>query len=178
MNAKDNLFIGNSMSVRNLEKFVPNIDNKINIFSNRGASGIDGLIATGIGISYFNKKNKTNIILGDISFFYDSNSLLIAKQQNININIFIMNNSGGQIFNQLPYAQKNDKNFEKFWITPVNLNIKSICETYNANYFCIKSIKEIKTNFNHLLSQDGINIFEVICNEKNIFNIDSELTKI
>ena len=60
----------------------------------------------------------------------------------------------------------------------MNLNIKSICETYNANYFCIKSIKEIKTNFNHLLSQDGINIFEVICNEKNIFNIDSELTKI
>ena len=56
MNANDNLFIGNSMSIRNLEKFVPNIDNKINIFSNRGASGIDGLIATGIGISNFNKK--------------------------------------------------------------------------------------------------------------------------
>ena len=178
MNANDNLFIGNSMSVRNLEKFVPNIYNKINIFSNRGASGIDGLIATGIGVSYYDKENKTNIILGDISFFYDSNSLLIAKQQNININIIIMNNNGGQIFNQLPYAQKNDKNFEKFWITPANLNIKSICETYNANYFCIKSIKEIKTNFDHLLSQDGINIFEVICNEKNIFNIDSELTKI
>ena len=178
MNTNDNLFIGNSMSVRNLEKFVPNINKKINIFSNRGASGIDGLIATGIGISYFDKKNKTNIIIGDISFFYDFNSLLIAKQQNININIIIMNNSGGQIFNQLPYARKNDKNFEKFWITPVNLNIKSICETYNANYFCIKSIKEIKTHFDSVLNQSGINIFEIICNEKNIFNIDSELTKI
>ena len=178
MSVNDNLFIGNSMSVRNLEKFVPNIDKKINIFSNRGASGIDGLIATGIGVSYYSKKNKTNIILGDISFFYDSNSLLIAKQQNININIFIMNNNGGQIFNQLSYARKNDKDFEKFWITPVNLNIKSICDTYNANYFRINSIKEIKTNFNSVLNQDGINIFEVICNEKNIFNIDSELTKI
>ena len=47
----------------------------------------------------------------------------------------------------------------------------------NANYFCIKSIKEIKTNFDSLLNQDGINIIEVVCNE-NIFNIDSELTKI
>ena len=103
---------------------------------------------------------------------------MIAKQQNININIFIMNNNGGQIFNQLSYARKNDKDFEKFWITPVNLNIKSICDTYNANYFRINSIKEIKINFNSILNQDGINIFEVICNEKNIFNIDSELTKI
>ena len=59
-------------------------------------------------------KNKTNIILGDISFFYDSNSLLIAKQQNININIFIMNNSGGQILINFLMHKKMIKTLKNF----------------------------------------------------------------
>ena len=85
----DNLFIGNSLPVRTLEKFCPNLDKKIMVYSNRGASGIDGLIATAIGTAY-SHTSKTTLILGDISFFYDSSSLLIANKYKIDINIIVI----------------------------------------------------------------------------------------
>ena len=171
----DNLFIGNSMCVRNLDQFCPNIDKKINLYSNRGASGIDGLIATAIGTAHVNKKTKTTLIIGDVSFFYDSNSLLIAKQQNISINIIVINNNGGQIFNTLPYAKKDIKNFEKYWETPVDLSIKKICDLYDANYSFFDSIGKINSQLNSTFKKPGINIIEIKCDKKNNLKIEKEI---
>jgi 2-succinyl-5-enolpyruvyl-6-hydroxy-3-cyclohexene-1-carboxylate synthase len=168
----NNLFIGNSLPIRNLENFCPNINKKINVYSNRGASGIDGLIATAIGTTYHNQESKTALIIGDISFFYDSNSLLIANKYQLNINIIILNNNGGQIFNKLPYAKNNIKDFEDFWITPIDLEIKQISKLYNANYFSLDSIESIQKKLTKIMSKSGINIIEIPCDPKTIFNID------
>ena len=59
---KDNLFIGNSLSIRMLEQYTQNIDKTIRVYSNRGASGIDGLIATALGISFINHAHRNIII--------------------------------------------------------------------------------------------------------------------
>ena len=167
-----NLFIGNSLPIRNLENFCPNINKKINIHSNRGASGIDGLIATAIGTTCNDKKTKTTLIIGDISFFYDSNSLLIANKYKLNINIIIINNNGGQIFNKLPYAKNNIKDFEEFWITPIDLDIKQISKLYNANYFCLNSIQNIQKKLTKIINKSGINIIEIPCSPNTTFDID------
>ena len=168
----DNLFIGNSLAIRNLDNFCPNVNKKINIYSNRGASGIDGLIATAIGTTHNNKKSKTTLIIGDISFFYDFNSLLIANKYKLNINIIILNNNGGQIFNQLPYAKNNIKGFEEFWITPIDLDIKQISKLYNANYFCLKSIQNIQKRLKNIIKKHGINIIEIPCIPNTTFDIN------
>ena len=168
----NNLFIGNSLPIRNLENFCPNINKKINVYSNRGASGIDGLIATAIGTTCHNQESKTTLIIGDISFFYDSNSLLIANKYQLNINIIILNNNGGQIFNKLPYAKNNIKDFEDFWITPIDLEIKQISKLYNANYFSLDSIESIQKKLTKIMSKSGINIIEIPCDPKTTFNLD------
>ena len=54
-----------------------NINHHINMYSNRGASGIDGLIATSLGVAY-KSKNRTTLLIGDLSFIYDQSSLLIV----------------------------------------------------------------------------------------------------
>ena len=77
--------IGNSSPIRDLDKFTFNNSSKINIFSNRGASGIDGIISTSIGLSLNQKKNNF-LILGDISFFYDVSALINHMQISINLN--------------------------------------------------------------------------------------------
>ena len=175
IDSNDNLFIGNSMCVRNLDKFCPNINKKINLYSNRGASGIDGLIATAIGTAHVNKKTKTTLIIGDVSFFYDSNSLLIAKQQKININIIVINNNGGQIFNTLPYAKKDIKDFKDYWITPIDLSIKKVCDLYDANFTSFDSIEQINNQLNSIFKTPGINIIEIKCDKKNNFRIEKEI---
>ena len=78
-----NLMIGNSSPIRDLDKFTFNSSSKINVFSNRGASGIDGIISTSIGLALEQKKHNF-LILGDISFFYDLSALLSHKEISIN----------------------------------------------------------------------------------------------
>ena len=54
---KDHLFIGNSSPIRSFNKFTGKLKNEIQTFTNRGASGIDGIISTALGISFINDKN-------------------------------------------------------------------------------------------------------------------------
>ena len=172
---RDNLFIGNSLPIRNLEKFCPNSDKKINIYSNRGASGIDGLIASALGASYHNKTQRNILILGDISFFYDMNALLLANLYNLNLNIIIINNNGGKILKTLPYSKNIDKSLESFWTTPIDLNIKESSKLYKANYSSLKSIEDIKNKLDTNLNIKGINIIEIECDFRNTQDIDNEI---
>ena len=71
------------------------------VYTNRGASGIDGLLATACGIAA-HKKQPTTLIIGDLSQLHDLNSLAIAAKQSSPLVIVILNNDGGNIFNLLP----------------------------------------------------------------------------
>ena len=75
---------------------MPTSCNKIKIFSNRGASGIDGIISTGLGISAIDSEKNNLILLGDLSLYHDMNGLL-ASQYGINVTIVVINNGGGGI---------------------------------------------------------------------------------
>lgn len=140
--ANSNLFIGNSLPVRDLDFFSSVTNKEINIFQNRGASGIDGIIASSLGIAV-ESKQQTFLIVGDLSFYYDLNSLLIAKQFEIPLKIILINNNGGAIFNYLPIS-KQKHIFKKYFLTPVNFNVKKISESFGINYKLIKSLNELK----------------------------------
>ena len=114
-------------------------DKSITIHSNRGVSGIDGIISTAIGISLDNKS--TALIIGDVSFFYDISSLINNLNNNINLKIFIINNNGGHIFDRLD-GLKFEKNYKNYWLTPTVANIENAAKLYECNYTRID-----KTNF-------------------------------
>ena len=156
-----NLIIGNSSPIRDLDKFTFNKSLNINIFANRGASGIDGLISTSLGIS-LHKQSHTFLILGDISFFYDMSSLSIAIP--CNLTIIILNNKGGHIFDRLEGLSK-EKDYSKYWLTPQDLNIRSIANAFKCNYAQINYRELRKEKFKVFLDK-GINLIEI--------NIDSE----
>ena len=179
---KSNLMIGNSSPIRDLDKFTFNDSLGVNIFSNRGVSGIDGLISTSIGISMNNKKNNF-LILGDISFFYDVSSLINHASIASNLTIFILNNHGGQIFNRLE-GLKNEKKYKQHWLTPINLNIKDLAEAFKCGYFKISS-KTYK-NINNIIIKSqkvkGIKLIEIDINADKSLKIndkiDQEIAKI
>ena len=60
--------------------------------SNRGVSGIDGVLSTAAGTAYAADKI-TTVIAGDLAFFYDSNALWNKHLSN-NLRIIVINNFG------------------------------------------------------------------------------------
>ncbi|OAJ93841.1 2-succinyl-5-enolpyruvyl-6-hydroxy-3-cyclohexene-1-carboxylic-acid synthase [Vibrio bivalvicida] len=93
------VFLGNSLFVRLVDMF-SNHDGYA-VYSNRGASGIDGLIATASGVVRA-KKVPTVIYIGDTSLLYDVNSLALLTHEKTPVVVVVTNNDGGAIFDLLP----------------------------------------------------------------------------
>ena len=139
-----NWFIGNSMPIRNVDNFVSTNSKNICVYGNRGASGIDGIISTALGMAILNPQKLNLLLIGDVSFSHDYGALQLAKQNNIPMIIIVINNSGGQIFNKLDYSNYGIKYFEKFWITNPKLDIKKIASLFGFDYLLIEKTKQIK----------------------------------
>mgnify|MGYP003682984415 CR=1 FL=1 len=130
------LHLGNSSTVRYAQLF--EIDSSVELFCNRGTSGIDGSTSTAIGTSVVDEK-QTLLITGDLSFLYDSNALwnnYIPK----NFRIILVNNNGGGIFRILP-GNKNTENFDTYFETIHPHTAKQLAEMYHFEY--ITAIDEV-----------------------------------
>lgn len=159
-----NLFIGNSTVIRDFDLFSGKSDKNINVFSNRGTSGIEGNIATTLGIAK-KSKNPSFLVLGDLSFYYDSNSLLLSKQNNIPLTIIIINNNGGGIFSMLPISNQTEI-FDKFFNTSHHLDFRHFANLYSGNYFKINSKNELNNIIENKLSFTELNILEIKTDSK------------
>ena len=110
------LFIGNSMPIRDLNSYVDRAVN-IPVYSNRGASGIDGLPSTALGVHLATQK-PTLLVLGDLSLMHDFGVLFTLKSMVLNAPfiIVVINNFGGGIFGALPISKEQDV-FESHFAT-------------------------------------------------------------
>tara|TARA_Y100001968_G_C19428884_1_gene755896 strand:- start:368 stop:2035 length:1668 start_codon:yes stop_codon:yes gene_type:complete len=181
INTPANIFIGNSMAIREMDDFSINLDKKIKIYCNRGASGIDGLVSTGLGIAYSDKQKINISIIGDLSFYHDMNGLLNSNKMNINMKFIILNNNGGGIFSQLDIAKLNYDKFKEFWTTPLDLDIKQIADLYKLKYTKIKNTDDLKkissiTNKTEIFDYQ-ISIIESMKNKEKILNEVKNLIK-
>ena len=134
------LQLSNSSTVRYVQLF--NLNKTLDVFCNRGTSGIDGSMSTAIGCSTIYEK-QTVFITGDLSFFYDSNALWNNYIPS-NFRIIIINNQGGGIFRILP-GNKNSDNFDTFFETKHNLTAKHLSEMYGFMYRTASSEDELET---------------------------------
>ncbi|WP_105902408.1 2-succinyl-5-enolpyruvyl-6-hydroxy-3-cyclohexene-1-carboxylic-acid synthase [Vibrio gangliei] len=97
------LFVGNSLIVRLLD-MLSKFEN-VNVHTNRGASGIDGLVATAAGVQRAQQSSMLTLI-GDTSLLYDVNSLALLTRNNQPHVVIVTNNDGGAIFDLLPVPER------------------------------------------------------------------------
>ena len=131
--------LSNSSTIRYAQLF--QLNKTIDVFCNRGTSGIDGSTSTAIGASLVSKK-QTILITGDLSFFYDSNALWNAYIPS-SFRIILINNNGGGIFRILP-GHEETETFNTYFETTHNLTAKQLCEMYNLKYENATSTEEIQ----------------------------------
>ncbi|NJW54219.1 2-succinyl-5-enolpyruvyl-6-hydroxy-3-cyclohexene-1-carboxylic-acid synthase [Salinimicrobium oceani] len=135
--------LANSSTIRYAQLFRWKED--LQIYCNRGTSGIDGSISTSVGAAMISQE-PVLMITGDLSFFYDSNALW-NKNIPKNFRIIILNNRGGGIFRILP-GDKNTNTFDEYFETVHELNAKPVCDLYGFEYASAKSSEEIKEGLN------------------------------
>jgi len=123
------LQISNSSAIRYLQLF--DLKDSIEVFCNRGTSGIDGSSSTAVGAAVGSKK-ETVLITGDISFLYDSNALWNNYIPN-DFKIIVLNNGGGGIFRILP-GHAETPVFNTYFETVHNLTAEHLAKMYGFSY--------------------------------------------
>jgi 2-succinyl-5-enolpyruvyl-6-hydroxy-3-cyclohexene-1-carboxylate synthase len=142
------LHLGNSTVVRYSQLFTTRSD--ITYYSNRGTSGIDGCISTSAGFSSIDKRINT-LILGDVSFLYDSNALFLL-QKIPNFRVIVISNNGGDIFRVI---EKDNHNvgFEELLTTPIQCYIKKLVEASRLHYFYANNEADLNGILTHFFEQ-------------------------
>lgn len=115
------LVASSSMPVRDLEWYAAPRDG-VEVLSNRGANGIDGVVSTAVGAALTGAP--TALLIGDVAFLHDSNGLLGLAARQVNLVIVVIDNDGGGIFSFLPQrAELDDDRFEQLFGTPHGVDL-------------------------------------------------------
>jgi 2-succinyl-5-enolpyruvyl-6-hydroxy-3-cyclohexene-1-carboxylate synthase len=162
-----NLHLANSMSVRYANHIGLTAEQRdINVYSNRGTSGIDGCTSTAVGHAL--TSNKINVLItGDLAFFYDRNAFW-HNYQLPNLFVVVLNNHGGIIFNLIDGPSSQPEAAE-FFITKQKLTAKALASEFGFSYFDAEGV-DLKTFFG---PSDKTRILESDCTQaesKDIFN--------
>ncbi|HEX9979084.1 MAG TPA: 2-succinyl-5-enolpyruvyl-6-hydroxy-3-cyclohexene-1-carboxylic-acid synthase [Flavobacterium sp.] len=155
------LHLSNSAAIRYAQLF--DIDPSIEVFCNRGTSGIDGSTSTAIGAAVANQK-QTVLITGDIGFLYDSNALWNEYIPD-SFKIILVNNGGGGIFRILPGHQEN-KVFNKFFETSHNLTAEHLAKMYGFGYSTASDEAALNRSLSSFFLSPGKAILEIFTPEK------------
>lgn len=123
------LFLGNSLVVRLIDALTP-LPVAYPVFSNRGASGIDGLISTAAGVQRATAR-PTLAVMGDLSALYDLNALALLRQSSAPTVLIVVNNNGGQIFSLLPTPEEDR---QRFYCMPQNVEFSHAAAMFQLGY--------------------------------------------
>lgn len=122
------LVVSSSMPVRDIEWYGTARDD-IDVHSNRGANGIDGVTSTAIGVAL--NGQATTVLIGDVAFLHDTNALIALRDRSIDLTIVITDNDGGGIFSFLPQHELlTQEDYELLFGTPHNTDLAKLCEAH------------------------------------------------
>ncbi|MDF0533388.1 2-succinyl-5-enolpyruvyl-6-hydroxy-3-cyclohexene-1-carboxylic-acid synthase [Shewanella yunxiaonensis] len=152
------LFIGNSLPVRLYDMFAPVTTEPALTYTNRGASGIDGLLATCCGVAAHSHR-PTTLIIGDISALHDLNSLALARQARWPLVIVIINNDGGSIFNILPVPDQQIR--QRYYRLEHGLEFGYGSAMFGLPYNRVEDLQSFNEAYQDALAYDGASVIEV-----------------
>ncbi len=146
---KAHLQLANSTSVRYAQLFQDEI--RVNTFSNRGTSGIDGSVSTAVGAAEVSD-GPVVLVTGDLSFLYDSNGLW-NKYLKSNFKIVVINNGGGGIFRFIPGPAETPE-LEEFFEAKHDQTAKHIAKAFELKYLSCSNKEELQLAYRELIENN------------------------
>jgi len=147
------IHLANSMPIRWANMYgLDHTRQQVEIFCNRGTSGIDGCTSTAVGSALKSEKT-TLLVTGDMAFFYDRNAFW-NKYTPDNLRIIVLNNHGGGIFDIIDGPSKQPEH-EEYFLTNQSLSAKSVAEEFGLKYYHCQSVKGLSKGLDKFWVRDG-----------------------
>ncbi|MCS7235458.1 MAG: 2-succinyl-5-enolpyruvyl-6-hydroxy-3-cyclohexene-1-carboxylic-acid synthase [Armatimonadota bacterium] len=153
------LFVGNSMPVRDLDAFFPCTEKRVRMLANRGASGIDGVVSSALGVAAA-AGQPVVLVVGDVSFYHDLNGLLAARRFGLDLVVVLLHNDGGGVFSFLPQAEHGE-GFEELFGTPHGLDFRPAVEMFGGRYQRVRGWEDFREAVRDGLGAGGLQVVEV-----------------
>ncbi|MGB5809028.1 MAG: 2-succinyl-5-enolpyruvyl-6-hydroxy-3-cyclohexene-1-carboxylic-acid synthase [Polyangiales bacterium] len=153
------LVLGNSLPIRDVERWVPPRSSEIRVFVQRGVSGIDGLVSSAAGVAS-RGEGATVLLVGDVSFLHDVNGLALATSVARPLVIVVLNNGGGRIFEQLPLADSEPRDALRYFTTPHDANLAGAAALYGCRFDSVDLVSTLRSSFRAALDRKGCTVIE------------------
>ncbi len=126
----------------------------IQIITQRGAAGIDGLIASAAGATYAGRP--VLLVLGDVSFAHDIGGLLAARCAKAPLAILVVDNRGGQIFAGLPVAKAgiDASVVAEHWLTEPGIDPAAVATAVGLRAKTVASADAVAAALEHAMRTD------------------------
>ncbi len=154
------LFVSSSMPIRDVDGFGGVRDDGLEVYGNRGASGIDGIVSTAAGVSAGTVR-RTVALMGDLAFLHDANGLLALREPGVQVTLVVVNNDGGGIFHMLP-VRAYDPPFEELFGTPHGLDLAHLARLHGIPHERIEDLEGLDGVLQESLAAPGSRLVEVV----------------
>ena len=159
------LHLANSMAVRYANILGIPQGRQIEVFANRGTSGIDGCTSTAVGAALAEPHRPAVLFTGDVAFFYDRNAFW-HNYPLPNLRVVLFNNHGGGIFRMID-GPRQQPELEEFFETRQQLTAENTAKDFHLRYFPVSSFTELEAALPvFFAAETGAAILEVFTDSK------------
>ena len=159
------IMLSASSPIRDWLTFSENATLTRECFSFRGASGIDGTLSLALGIARITKP--VILVTGDLALIHDINGFLIENAIELNLTILLINNNGGNIFNNLYKNNLEEEELKKLFIMPKSINWENLAKGYQVPIKNVSDLNKLREAFEWSLSMQKSVIIKVDINVEN-----------
>jgi 2-succinyl-5-enolpyruvyl-6-hydroxy-3-cyclohexene-1-carboxylate synthase len=157
------LFVGNSLVIRDLDMFARFSHAPTRVIHQRGASGIDGLIAGAAGVCDA-LNTKTIALIGDMSARHDIGGLAALRKDSAPLLIVVVHNSGGRIFEQLPLGTSAVPAdwMQRAFVMPDGPAFKHLAAAFDLSHVRVDNEADLHDMIEKSLSAPGASLIEAV----------------
>jgi len=150
------VFLSASLIFREADYFVPCLQKRLSVGANRGATGIDGILSSGIGFGE-GLHTPCTVLIGDQALLHDLNALALVACASIPVYVIVINNHSGAIFHFFDLGDMGER-----LRNPHPWGFRGVAENFHLEYVCPSSIATFVAAYQEAQRQRRSTVFEIV----------------